>query len=93
MIGPGPGPLRAERLVQREQFLDRLHGKGTRKEVPLRVRAAETLQLMCLVGGLDTFSDDAGVERPGERQDALHDGRPIGEQQAAHEGPIDLEPA
>ena len=83
--------LRAERLVGHEQFLDGPGRQRTREEEALGVRAPEALQLARLHVALDSFGDHAGVERSGQRQDALDDGRTVGEQQALHERAVDLE--
>ena len=63
----------------------------TREQVALRVRAAEPLELARLHFALDPFGDHAGVERPGQREDALDDGRTSGQQQAGDERSVDLE--
>src|SRR4249919_2558545 len=83
--------LLSERAVGHEKLLDRKGGKRRREVEPLSVAAAKSFQLERLQVALHALGDDAGIERTCERQNAFDDGGTIGEEQTAHERPIDLE--
>ena len=50
--------------------------------------ASQAFQFLRLHRAFDSFSDDAGLERPGQRQDAFNDRGTLGKQDASDERTI-----
>src|ERR1051326_8618195 len=82
---------RTERPVFHYDLFRPLRRERPRKQVALRVRAAEARQLAGLYVALDPFGNHARVQRAREREDALDNGGTSRNQQTVHERAIDLQ--
>src|SRR5262249_38658147 len=67
----------AERAPRRDHLFREMRWDRRREEETLRLQAAQALQLARLPVVLDALSHDAGLQRTGERQNALDHRRPI----------------